>query len=507
FGHDRGLGGLGAAVDGRVLGDARAEADADGMGGAGHRFPRRGLAQRRQQPGVHAGRAGRPAGRRAGLVVGLDLEPRPRPAFAVHGRGRADAVRRRGDVRGRRPARRTLPRPAHGARHRRLLLPGRDRLDRRVLRLHLAAAPRAAGAGQQLCLRQPGDRGDAGRVAGARALRRARTGGDGRDPARRGGDHRGQGAQAEGGGVSAGRLDRGGVWIAVAAYVAWGLMPLYWHLLKMVPSLQIIAHRVVWSALLVGGWLCLKYGRGWLRETLSRPRAAAMLALSGVLIAFNWGLYIWAVNAGHVVETALGYFINPLLNVVLGVVVLHERLNRVQWLAVAIAAAGVLWLTFNYGSFPWIALALAASFGAYGLVRQLLGAPPVRGLGVESLYLLLPALAFLVWTEASGRAHLLAHADAPGWGAGVVGLLVFGGVLTALPLIGFAAAVQRIPYSLVGLLQYISPTLQLLAGVLILHEPFGRDRAVGFAFIWVALALYAADGLWRSRRRAAVSAT
>jgi len=301
--------------------------------------------------------------------------------------------------------------------------------------------------------------------------------------------------------VSAGRLDRGGVWIAVAAYVAWGLMPLYWHLLKMVPSLQIIAHRVVWSALLVGGWLCLKYGRGWLRETLSRPRAAAMLALSGVLIAFNWGLYIWAVNAGHVVETALGYFINPLLNVVLAVLVLHERLNRVQWLSVAIAAAGVLWLTFNYGSFPWIALALAASFGTYGLVRKLLGAPPVRGLGVESLYLLLPALGYLLWVEATGQGHMLAHGAAPGWGWGVAGLLVFGGVLTALPLIGFAAAVQRIPYSLVGLLQYIAPTLQLLAGVLVLHEPFGRDRAIGFAFIWAALALYAGDGLLRARRR------
>lgn len=300
--------------------------------------------------------------------------------------------------------------------------------------------------------------------------------------------------------MSAPTLDRRGVWIAVGAYVAWGLMPLYWHLLKVVPSMQIIAHRVVWSALLVCGWLTFKYGHGWLRETLSRPRAAPMLLLSGVLIAFNWGLYIWAVNAGHVVETALGYFINPLLNVVLAVLVLHERLNRVQWTSVAIAAAGVLWLTFNYGSFPWIALALAASFGGYGLVRKLLGAPPVRGLGVESLYLLLPALAYLLWTEAAGSGHLLAHGEAPGWGWGVAGLLVFGGVLTALPLIGFAAAVQRIPYSLVGLLQYISPTLQLLAGVLILHEPFGRDRAIGFAFIWAALALYAGDGLLRARR-------
>ena len=300
--------------------------------------------------------------------------------------------------------------------------------------------------------------------------------------------------------ASAPALDRRGVWIAVAAYVAWGLMPLYWHLLKAVPAMQIMAHRVVWSALLVCGWLGFKYGRGWLRETLSRPRAAPLLALSGVLIAFNWGLYIWAVNAGHVVESALGYFINPLLSVMLGVFVLKERLNRVQWLCVGIAAIGVLWLTISYGSFPWIALSLAASFGIYGLVRKLLGVPPVRGLGVENLYLLLPALALLAWTEAAGQGHLFAHVDAPGWGWGVLGLLVFGGVLTALPLIGFAAAVQRIPYSLVGLLQYISPTLQLLVGVLVLHEPFGRDRAIGFAFIWVALALYAADGLLRTRR-------
>ena len=295
-------------------------------------------------------------------------------------------------------------------------------------------------------------------------------------------------------------LDRSGVWIAIAAYVAWGLMPLYWHLLKTVPSMQVMAHRVVWSALFVCGWLGFKYGRGWVRETLSRPHAATMLALSGALIAVNWGLYIWAVNAGHVVESSLGYFINPLLSVVLGVVVLKERLNRVQWLSVGIATIGVLWLTFSYGRFPWIALVLACSFGAYGLVRKLLGVPPVRGLGVESLWLLLPALAFLLWSEASGQGHLLPHADAPGWGWGVLGLLVFGGVLTSLPLIGFAAAVQRIPYSLVGLLQYISPTLQLLVGVLVLHEPFDGKRAVGFAFIWVALALYAADGVLRTRR-------
>jgi len=300
--------------------------------------------------------------------------------------------------------------------------------------------------------------------------------------------------------MSDARIDRRGLWVAVASFVLWGVMPLYWHLLKTVPSLQIIAHRIVWSTVLVAGWLAIRYGRGWFRETLAQPRAAWMLALSGTLIAFNWGLYIWAVNAGHVVETSLGYFINPLLNVVLGVMVLKERLNRVQWTSVAIATGGVLWLSLNYGSVPWIALALAASFGAYGLVRKLVGVPPVRGLGVESLYLVLPALALLLWGESHGDGGFIAHGAVPAWGWAMSALLVFGGVLTALPLIGFADAVRRIPYSLVGLLQYIAPTLQLLCGVLVLHESFDRERAIGFVFIWIALAIYAGDGWLRARR-------
>jgi len=302
--------------------------------------------------------------------------------------------------------------------------------------------------------------------------------------------------------LSAQPLDRRGVWVAIASYVVWGVMPLYWHLLKAVPSLEIIAHRIVWSTVLVIGWLSWKYGRGWLRETLATPRAAWMLAISGTLIAFNWGLYIWAVNAGHVVETSLGYFINPLLNVVLGVVLLRERLNRVQWVSVAIASCGVLWLTVNYGSFPWIALSLAASFGTYGLIRKLVGVPPVRGLGIESLYLFVPALALLLWGEAHGDGGFIAHGDTAGWGVWIGFLLILGGALTALPLIGFADAVQRIPFSLVGVLQYIAPTLQLLCGVLVLGEAFDRDRAIGFGFIWAALAIYATDGLLRSRQAA-----
>lgn len=293
--------------------------------------------------------------------------------------------------------------------------------------------------------------------------------------------------------------ERRGLWVAIASFVLWGLMPLYWHLLKAVPSLQIVAHRVVWSTLLVVAWLLWKNGRGWLRAALARPRAAWMLALSGALIGFNWSLYIWAVNAGHVVESSLGYFINPLLNVVLGVVFLHERLSRAQWIAVALAAAGVLWLTVNFGQPPWIAICLALSFALYGLLRKLLAIDAVTGLGVESLYLILPALAVVGWGETHGQGGFL---DA--WGAGRDALLIFGGALTALPLIGFAFAVRRVPLSVVGLLQYIAPTLQFLTGVFIFHEAFDQQRLVGFTFIWIGLAVFALDSLLRTRRQAQV---
>ncbi len=294
---------------------------------------------------------------------------------------------------------------------------------------------------------------------------------------------------------------RGGLWVAAASFVLWGLMPLYWHLLKVVPSLQIVMHRIVWSALLVAAWLVWKQGRGWMRATLARPRAAWMLALSGTLIAFNWGLYVWAVNAGHVVESSLGYFINPLVSVLFGVVFLHERLNRVQWLSVALAATGVAWLTWQYGQPPWIAIGLALSFALYGLIRKLVAVDAVSGLGVESVYLFLPALLVLLWCETQGTGHF-----ASGWGLGVDALLVFCGVLTALPLIGFAFAVRRVPLSVVGLMQYIAPTIQFLLGVLVFGEAFDRDRATGFIFIWVALAIFAIDGLLRARRAAVAAA-
>lgn len=291
-------------------------------------------------------------------------------------------------------------------------------------------------------------------------------------------------------------VDRKGLFAAAAAFVIWGMFPLYWHLLKAVPSFQIIAHRIVWSAVLVGGWLLLRERFGWLRAIAARPRALPMLALSSVLIAFNWGLYVWAVNSGHVVESSLGYFVNPLFNVLLGVLVLRERLNGLQWLSVACAALGVAWLTWQAGAVPWIALGIAASFGLYGLVRKLVVVDAVAGLGMESLYLLLPALAFLLWCE-RGHGGGFVH----GWGRGVDALLVFGGVVTAVPLVLFAQGVRRIPLSLVGILQYISPTLQLLIGVLLFGEAFDRARAIGFALIWLGLLLFVGDGLRRARRK------
>ena len=293
-------------------------------------------------------------------------------------------------------------------------------------------------------------------------------------------------------------IDRRGLLAAATAFTIWGVFPAYWHLLKAVPSMQIMAHRVVWSAVLVVGWLLWRQGWDWWRTIAARPRMLAALALSGAVIAFNWGLYIWAVNAGHVVETSLGYFINPLVTVALGVVVLRERLRRPQWIAVACAAAGVAWLTWSAGSPPWIALGLAGSFALYGLVRKLVPVDAVAGLGVESLFMFLPALAYVLWAEAGHGGGFIG-----GWSLGTQLLLVFSGVVSAVPLVAFAYGVRRIPLSVVGLLQYIGPTLQLLLGVWFFREPFTAVHALGFGAIWLGLAIFAGEGLWRGRRRTA----
>lgn len=298
-------------------------------------------------------------------------------------------------------------------------------------------------------------------------------------------------------------LDRGGLYAAIGAYIIWGVFPVYWHFLKHVPSLEIIAHRVIWCAAFVLGGLLLWQGPRRIRKALAAPRVLPLMLASASLISVNWGLYIWAVTHGHVVESSLGYFINPLVNVALAVLVLGERLNPRQWTAVALAAAGVLWLTVQLGQLPWIALSLALSFACYGLIRRFAQVEAVMGLGVESGLLLLPALGVLLWMwTLPGTVEV----PLPALSGLDLGLLVLGGGLTALPLIGFAYGARRIPYSLVGVLQYISPTLQLICGVWVFGEPFTSAQAVGFGLIWAGLAVYAVDGVWRARRPVPVTA-
>ena len=285
-----------------------------------------------------------------------------------------------------------------------------------------------------------------------------------------------------------------GLLATVAAFLIWGVFPIYWKALDSVPALQIMAHRLSWCFVLVAGYLVIRRGFGWWKPLLAQPRLVRLLSASAVLIAINWWLYIWAVNSGHIVETSLGYFINPLVNVLLGVVVLKERLNRWQWLAVTIAASGVVYLTLQVGSLPWIALTLAFSFGTYGLIRKIATVESIPALGFESSVLFLPGLVYLIWAEMTGTGSF-GHA-----GAQIQWLLVASGLVTALPLILFAYGAQRIPYSMVGILQYIAPSLQLLCGVLIYGEPFTSTQAIGFGCIWLALGVYATDGLLRLRR-------
>lgn len=291
-----------------------------------------------------------------------------------------------------------------------------------------------------------------------------------------------------------------GLWATAGSFFIWGLFPLYWRLLSAVPPTQIMAHRIVWCAALAGGFLTFSKGPMWWRAVVAQPRLLAMLCASALMIGTNWWLYIWAVNAGHIVETSLGYFINPLVSVLLGVVVLREKLRPGQWLAVAIAAVGVAYITWSFGALPWIALTLALSFGTYGLLRKLAVVPAVDGLAIESSVLFLPALGYLLLMESRGMGvfgHLSLHTSI---------LLGVAGIVTALPLVLFAYGARRIPLATVGFLQYIAPTLQLLIGVFVFHESFTHTHLIGFGAIWAALLIYMLDGLLRPRRAAEMAA-
>ena len=284
---------------------------------------------------------------------------------------------------------------------------------------------------------------------------------------------------------------------AVLAFVAWGLYPLYFLMIASVPPLEVVLQRSVWSLVVVLGLLAVLRRWDWLRPLLAQPRRLGPFAVSALLLSLNWLVYVLAVQTGHVIEASLGYFINPLVNVLLGVLVLRERLRRVQWVAVALAAAGVLWLTLLTGRLPWIALTLACTFGLYGLMRKTASLGALEGLALETMLLapvMIPALAW--WTFAHQGVLVQGNVSQIGW-------ILLSGPLTAVPLLLFAAGARRMPLATLGLVQYLAPTIQLLLGVWVFHEPFDSQRLVGFVFIWSALAIVSADALGLRRRRPA----
>lgn len=293
--------------------------------------------------------------------------------------------------------------------------------------------------------------------------------------------------------VSPHRPDARGLVATIVAFGIWGLFPLYLGMLSAVPALQLVAHRVAWACVLVLGWMALRGQLPELRQAM-QPAVLVRLAITALLISANWLAYVWGVTHGHVVETSLGYFINPLVNVVLGVLVLSERLNRAQWSAVALAAAGVVYLTVSAGHLPWIALTLALSFGFYGLLRKMAQVDALPGLAVETALLAPLAAGYLVWAGLHGSGAL----GTLGWR--IDALLVTSGAVTAVPLYLFAWGARRLPYATVGVLQYLAPTIQLGCAVLVFGEPFGRARVSGFALIWIGLLIYAGDGFLRARR-------
>jgi chloramphenicol-sensitive protein RarD len=293
----------------------------------------------------------------------------------------------------------------------------------------------------------------------------------------------------------------------LAAYLIWGFFPLYIKLLRPAGAVEILAHRVIWSAAFVG--LLIATVRRWsarrrsvdtmdtpvrLSQLLHRPLLVAGVVAAAMLIAVNWGTYIYGVNSNRVVETSLGYFITPLVTVLLGVLVLHERLRPAQWVALSIGAIAVGVLAVDYGQLPYIALTLAASFSSYGLVKKRLGLPAAEGMLVESGALAGPALGYLIWLTVRGDSTF-SHGS-----AGHSVLLVVAGIVTAIPLMLFAGAANRIPLSALGVLQYAAPILQLAVGILVYHEPMPPARLAGFALVWTALVVFTVDGLRQARR-------
>lgn len=284
---------------------------------------------------------------------------------------------------------------------------------------------------------------------------------------------------------------RRGIGYGLAAYGLWGAVPLFWPLVARAGSLELLAHRVVWSLVISGLLALVLLPRGWFGRLVTR-RTLAMLGLAAAVVSVNWGLYIWAVNHGHVLETSLGYYINPILSILVGVVVLGERMAALQWVSVGLAALAVVVLTIEYGRLPWISLVLAASFATYGVMKKQINGGAVETLTVESALLTPVALGYLIYLQARGGATF----GTLGWSHSL--LMVATGVVTVVPLLFFAASATRLPLSTLGLLQYLAPTLQFGLGVLYFGEQMSTGRWVGFGLVWLALMLMSGHGLHRA---------
>ena len=292
-----------------------------------------------------------------------------------------------------------------------------------------------------------------------------------------------------------------GLTAAITAFVIWGFFPIYLIGLASVSAMQITAHRIAWSFVFVLAWLAVTGELGKLRQAFTSKGVLLRLAASAFFIAANWVAFAWAVNHNRVLDVSLGYYIGPLINVVLGIVVLSERLDKTQWLAVAFAAAGVSYLSIIAGHAPWIALTVAISFALYGLIRKTVGIEALPGLAVETILLVPFAVGYLVWCEAQGTG-VFGHSS-----TSVTALLLASGVVTSVPLFLFAYGARRIPFSTMGVIQFAGPSLQLLCGLIVFREPFDSARAIGFLLIWIGLFIYAAHGFRKARALIAAGST
>lgn len=277
-----------------------------------------------------------------------------------------------------------------------------------------------------------------------------------------------------------------GLLFGVSAYVLWGAFPLYWPLLEPASALEIVSHRAVWTLIFCIIILAITKSLRATHETMKRPKVAAKLFLTSILISINWLVYIWATNNGHVVEASLGYYINPLVMIGFGIVILKEKMRSLQWSAVGIATLGVLVLTIDYGRLPWIALTLAFSWGSYGFIKKQLGLGALEGLAIETLIASLPYLIYLIYIGQKGSGQF-------GNGVGITILLISAGAITAIPLLLFNGSTTRLPLTVIGLLQYITPTIQFSIGVWVRHEDMPAARWIGFLIIWIALITLAID--------------